>query len=171
MSSKCISKLDQSQPLSSHPHGLQVYVQTRWIMASRYITEFNWIPASKCSPKLARSRPPGASLSSTCYQPPSAPLSYSIAVSKCFSNRAQSRHVSASLSYSIMASKCISKPGRSRPTSPSLSSTRSAHTIHDQTRSIAASKCISKFSESSTPGAPAITLQHHLLPDWPYVNI
>jgi len=195
MTSKCISKLDRSRHPSSHDHGLQVHLQTRSITASKCISEFNLISASKRIPKLAWSRPPSVSLSSTWSQPPSASLSYSISASKCISKPARSRPPSASLcstwsqppsvflSYSISASKCISKPARLRPPSASLSSTRSrppsaspnsldrSLQVHLPVHMITASKCISRFSQSASPGAPAITLQYHLPPDWLYVYI
>jgi len=76
--SKCISELID--------HGLQMHLQTHSIMASKCISVFNLIPASKCISKLALSRPPGPS------------LSYTILASKCTSKVAQSRPPSAYLS-------------------------------------------------------------------------
>ena len=105
--SKCISKLDRSQPPSASPnsleHSLQVYLQTRSITAST------------CSSKLAQSQPPSVSPNS---------LDYGLQVctitgSKCISEFTRSWPSSASLSSldlslqvqtstrSIMASKLI----------------------------------------------------------------
>jgi len=148
MTSKCISKLDQSRPPNLHDHGLPVHLQTRSITSSKCISEFNLITASKCIPKLARSWPPGAS------------LSYTISASKCISQLARSRPPSASLTST-----------RSRPPSASPNSIDRGLQVHSPVHTITASKCISKFSQSECPGAPAITLQYHLSPDRPYVYI
>jgi len=138
---------------------LQMQLQTRSILAS------------KCIPKLARSRPPSSS------------LGYTILASKCISKLAASRPPSASLSYTISGFKSISKLARSWPPSASLSSTRSwppstspnslnrGLQVHLPVHTMMASKCISKLSQSASPGAPVITLQYRLQPDWPYVYI
>ena len=136
------------------------------------------ISASKCISQLPRSRPPSASLSSTCSRPPSASpnsLDYglqvhlwvhSIMASQCIAKLAPSRPRSASLSYSISASRCISKLARSRPPSASLSSTRSRPAnaspnsldpglqVHLPVHTITASNFISKFSQSSVSRCP-----------------
>jgi len=167
-----------ASPNSLHLN-LQVHLQTRSIMASKCISVFNLILTSKCIFKLARS------------QPPSASLGYTISASKCISKLARSRPPcaslsstwsqppSASLSYWISASN----PARSRPPSASQSSTRSRPPsasrnsldcglqVHLPVHTITASKFISKSSQSASPGAPAITLQYRLQPDWPYVYI
>jgi len=100
-------------------HGLQVYLQTRSIMASKFTR--SWPP--KCISKLARLRPPYAYLQTRL-----------ITASKCISKLARSRFRSASLSSLdqglqvylqirwITASKCISKLARSQPRRGSLSS-------------------------------------------------
>jgi len=118
------------------------------------------ISASKCISTLGRTRFSSAYLSST-----------------------RSRLPSASLSYSISAFKCISKPARSMPPTESLGSIRSRHPsaspnslecclqLNLPVHTITASKCISKYSQSLSPGAPAITLQYRPQPDWPYVYI
>jgi len=97
MTSKCISKLDRSRHPSSHNHGLHVHLQTRSIMASKSISEFNLISASRCILKLARSRPPSASLRSTRSRPPSA--------SPNLLDRGLHVHLSV---HRITAFKCIS---------------------------------------------------------------
>jgi hypothetical protein len=83
--------------------------------------------ASKCISKLARSRPPSAS------------LSYSISASKCVSKPARSRPPSATPSST-----------RSRPSSASPNSLDHGLQMHLQTRSISASKCISELHDLQT---------------------
>ena len=87
---------------------LQGLLQSRSIMASKWIS------------KLSLSRPPSASLSSTWSRPPSASLSYSILACICISKLSRSWPPGASLCYTISASKCISKLGWSQPLSASL---------------------------------------------------
>jgi hypothetical protein len=136
--SKCIFQL----------HNLQVHLQTRSITASNCISEFNLILTSKCISKLARSRPPSAS------------LSYTIWASKCISKLARSRPPCASLSST-----------RSRPSSAFPNSLDRSLQVHLPVHMITASKFISKSSQSASPGAPAITLQYCLQRDWPHVYI
>ena len=117
MANKCISKLTRLWPPSASPiwfdNCLQGHLQTCLITASKFISKFNLILASKCSPKLAWSWRPGTS------------LSYSIFASKCISKSAWSRPQSAYQSYTISAAEYISQLARWPPPSASLSSTRS----------------------------------------------
>ena len=140
----------RSRPPNPSPntlhHSLQGHLQTRSITASKCISEFNLILASKYISKLAPS------------WPPSAFLTYKISASKCIFKLARSRPMcaslssircwppSASLSYSISASK----PARSRPPSASQSSTRFWHL---QTHSMVASKSISQFTLLRPPSS------------------
>jgi len=156
--SKCMSKLALSRPPSASPnllklwppsasfspldHGLPVLLQTHSITASKCISEFNQISASKCISKLALS------------QPPSASLSYKISASKCMSTLAWSLPPSAYLSST-----------RSRPPSASPNTLDCRLHVHLLVHTITASKWISMFSQSSSPGAPAIMLQYRLQPD------
>jgi hypothetical protein len=105
--SKCISKLLQLRPPSSHDHGLQVHISIlarSWPPSGspnsfdrgvQVHIETSSITASKCISELARSQPPGVSLHSP---------NYGLQV------------------HTITASKCISKLVRSRPRKVSLSS-------------------------------------------------
>jgi hypothetical protein len=132
--SKYSSNLDRSWPPSASPnsldHGLQVCTNI----------------ASKCISKLARLRPPSAS------------LSYSITPSKGISKRARSRRPIASSNqhnhglpvHMIIASKCISKLTPLWPPSAALS------------YSISASKCSSKLAQSRPPSSHDHSLQVHL---------
>jgi len=171
ITSTCICTLDQWRPPSSHDHGLQVHPQTCLIAASMCISEFNLVSASKCISKIAGLRPLSAS------------LSYTIWASKCVSQLVQSRPPSASLTSTRSQPPVHLWVTRSRPPNPSpnwLNHDLQVHLwvqldfglkVHLQTRLIAGSKCISKFSQSGSPGAPAITHQYHLPPDWPYIYI
>jgi len=108
---RCISKFAQSRPPSVSPnspdHGLQLYLQTHSITASKFTR--SWPPKCislnsldyglQCISKFARSRPPSAS-----------PNSVTHGLQLYFQRR------------SITASKCISKPARSSPRRESLSS-------------------------------------------------
>jgi hypothetical protein len=152
-------------------------------MASKCISEYNLILASKCisklvlslSPsashsytivaskcilKLARSRPPCASLSSTWFWPPTASLGYWISASKCITKRTRSRPRSTS-------------PSSTRSQSPSASPNSLDRGLHVRLsfHTITASKFISKSSQFASPGARAITLQYRQQPDWPYIYI
>ena len=184
--SKYSCNLDWSWPPSVSPtslnHGLQVHLETRSIMASKCILDLHdlglqvqlrtrSITASKCISELLK------------YGLQMHLQSRSITPSMCIYKLARSRPRTAALSYSISACKCISTPTWSRPPSPSPCSTRSRPPSaspnsldrglqeHLPVHTIIASKCISKFSQSGSPGTPAITLQYCLQPDWPYVYI
>jgi len=160
--SKCISELLNLS--------LQMSVQTYSITASKWITELldlglqmhlrtRIITASKCISELLNL---GLQIR---LQP------CSITASKCISELLD------------LGLQCISKLAQSRPPSGSLSSTRSRPPsassnsldrglqVHLPVYMITASKCISNVSQSASPGAPAITLQYRLQPDWPYVYI
>jgi len=143
-------------PPSSTPpilidHGLQVHIPTRLIIASKCISEFNLISASKCISKLARLRPPSASLSSLDHDFQVHLQTPLLTASKCISQlhdldvqmHLPTRLIPASKciseSNSILASKCISKLTWSRPPSASLSYT------------ILASKCISQLARTRPP--------------------
>jgi hypothetical protein len=58
---------------------------------------------------------------------------------------------------SITAFKCITE-------SNSIAASKYISHVH----TITASECISMFSQSASPGAPVITLQSRLKPDWPH---
>jgi hypothetical protein len=93
------------------------------------------ILGSKCISKLARLRPPSASLSS---------LDHGLPV------HLQTRQ--------ITASKCISELARLQAPSASLSPLDHGLHLHLHTRSITASKCISKLAQSQSP---SVSLNSH----------
>ena len=115
---RAVLQLPPSTRPISLDHGLQVYLQTRSIMAS------------KCISKLARSRPPSTSPNSLNHGLQVRLQTRSITASMCISKLTRLRPPSEStdsLDYglqvrTIMASKCISKLARSRPPSASLNS-------------------------------------------------
>jgi hypothetical protein len=61
MACKCISKLARLRSPNSLDHGLQVYLQTRSITASKVHLQSRSITASNCISKVAPSRPPSVS--------------------------------------------------------------------------------------------------------------
>jgi len=87
---KCISEL--------HDGGLQMHLETRSITASKSICEFDLISASKFISKLARLRPPSASLSSLDHGLPVDLQIRSITASKCIYDYTQEPPPSVSLS-------------------------------------------------------------------------
>ena len=136
--SKCISELLDL--------GLQMHLQTRSITASKWISEL-----------------------------------FGLGLQMHLHMHLQTRLIMASMCISefnsILASKCISKPARSRPPIAYMSLTWSRPAsaspnwldrgvrVTLPVHMITASKCISKFSQSASPGAPAITLHYQLQPD------
>jgi len=148
-----ISKLGRSQPSSPFPnslhHGLQVYLQTRSILAC----------------KFAQLWPPKCICTVATWQPPSAYLqTHSIMASKCISRLARLRSVclhdhGLQLNLhvcSITTSEWICKFTRSRPPTASPNPIDYCFQVHFQTSSITASECTSEFTESSFSGAPWI---------------
>jgi len=145
--------------------GLQVYPQTRSIMASNCISKLaqsrppvhlrtRSIAASKCISKLARSRPPSASPNSLDHGLQVYLQTRSITASNCIPTLARSRPPVHLRTHSIAASKCISKLARSRPRSVFLSS----HDRHCQAHLESGQDrvCISYNEMSIYPGVSAI---------------
>jgi len=133
-------------------------LQCRSIMASRFISKLArsrppcaslsyMISASKCISKLAPLRPPSASPNSFDYILQVHLWVHSIMASQCISKLARSWPPCASLSYMISASKCISKLARSRPPSASSNSFDYILEVYLWVHWIIASKCISKFTQ------------------------
>jgi len=125
----------QSTPPILLDHGLQVHPQTRTIMASKCISEFNLISASKCISEL---------------------------LDRGLQMHLQTRSITASKCISefnlISASKCISKLARLQP--PSAAPNSTDHGL--QVRTIMASKCISKLARLRPPSASLSSLDHGL---------
>jgi len=117
--------------------------------------------ASKGICKLAGSRPPSASLSSTWSGPSTASLSYSISACKWISKAAQSWPPSASLSNGITSCNYISKLTRLWPASAPQCSLDHGLQVHLQTRPITASW----FARSSPPDASPNLLDYGLQVD------
>jgi len=107
--------------------------------------------ASKCIPKVARSRPCSVSLRSLTLSLHLHLQTRSIIASKC-----------NLWVHWISVSNCISKLTQLRPQSASLSSLNLGLQLHPQSRSITASQCISVFTQSRSSIASPNLLDHGL---------
>jgi len=123
--SRCIYEL--------HDRGHQMHLQTHSIAAFKCISEFNLILACKCFSKLARLRPPSASLSS---------LDHGLTV------HLQTR--------SITASKCISKLTSFGPPSPSPNSLDHGLRVYLWILSIVIFRGMSNCSQAPPAASPDI---------------
>jgi len=198
MASKCISTLARLWPPNPLDHGLEVYFQNCLITASKFISKLARLwPPSASPTSLDYGVQVRTNIASkwisilACLPPPSASLSYSILASNCTTKLTRSRPPSLPdhciqvhpPTFPIKASKRISEFAQSWPPSASLSSTQSRPPsafpnsldyglqVHHEVHTITASKCITPFTLLSSPGAPLITLEYRLQPDWLYVYI
>ena len=145
MATKCISKLAQLRPPSSHDYGLQVHISKvarSWPpSASRKLLDYGvqvyLQTRSNMASRFARSWPPSALTQSLDH-----------GLQGYLQNR------------SITALKCISIVARLLP--PSLYDF--SLQVHLQTRLITASEFIFEFTRLSLLGAPRIALKHCLHP-------
>jgi len=155
IASKCISKLPQWRPTSSHHHGvpsdspiplghgLIVHLQTRLIMAS----QFTPLRPSNCLYKLARSWPRSASPNT---------LNHSLQV------YIQARSITASKFARSWPSKCISQFALSQP--PSVSPNSLSYGL--QVWTIISSKCMSKLAQPRPRTASLWTLDYGVVKRW-----
>jgi len=156
--SKYSSNIPQYPPPSaSHNslgHGLQVYLETHSITASKCISKVHSISASKCMSQLVRSLPPSPCPNSLCHGHRLHLQTRSITASECISKLSPLRPPSSHdrdlqvhlPTRWITAPKCISKLGRLRSRSVSLSSLDQGLQVYLQIRSVTTSKCISKVA-------------------------